>query len=124
MQVLEEEHEWLIQTLPQEQSFERLKRAPAANLRVHLLQEGGLLLNAQQDREIGECVFQVAVEAQDSANHALASHPFVIRRLNLEVALQQLDQRQIGRGFAVRNGIGFQHQAHTAGEELEFVEQA
>ncbi len=40
-----------------------------------------------------------------------------------KVTLEQFDQRQIRRGFPVRDGVGFQDQAATLGEQLEFVEQ-
>ena len=62
MQVFKDEDQRLIETLAQEELLERLKRAPAANLRVHLLQRRGLLFNAQQRKQIGQGVFQAAVE--------------------------------------------------------------
>ena len=63
VQVLKDENERLIETLAQEELLERLKRPPPPNLRVHLLQRRGLLLNAQQRKEIGQRVFQAAVQA-------------------------------------------------------------
>src|SRR5262249_34152526 len=41
----------------------------------------------------------------------------------LEVALEQLNQRQIGRGLAVRDRQSFQGQAPALGEEFELIEE-
>jgi hypothetical protein len=54
----------LIQTLAQEQLLERLERPPSPNLRVHLLQGRGLFFNPQQRKQIGQSVFQAAIEHQ------------------------------------------------------------
>ena len=63
MQVFKDENQRLIETFPQEELLERFKRAPAANLRVHLLERRGLFFDPQQGKQIGQRVFQAAVEA-------------------------------------------------------------
>jgi len=47
VQVFKDENEGSIETLPQEQFLQRLKRPSAPNLRVHLLQRRGLFFNPQ-----------------------------------------------------------------------------
>ena len=84
MQVFKDENQRLIETLAQEQLLERLKRPSAPNLRVHLLQRRGLFFNAQQGKQIGQRVFQAAIERQHFAGDLLPSLAFVILRLNVE----------------------------------------
>ena len=113
VQVFKDQDQRLIETLAQEQLLERLKRPPPPNLRVHLLQRRGLFFDAQQGKQIGQGVFQTAVEHQHFAGDLLPSLAFVILGLNLKVALEQFNHRQIRRGFAVRDRVGFQHQTAT-----------
>ncbi len=65
----------------------------------------------EQGKEIGQDVFQAAVEGEHFPRHFLLACPFLILRLNLKVTLEQFDKRQIGRGFAMRNRKRFQDQA-------------
>src|SRR5438477_5429111 len=90
MQVFKDQNQRLVETFAQEQLLERLKGAPPPNLRVHLLQRRGLLFNAEQRKQIGQRVFQAAVEHEDFATDFLASFARIILGLDIEVDLQQL----------------------------------
>ena len=81
VQVFKDQDQRLVETLAQEQLLERLKRPPPPNLRVHLLQRRGLLFDAEQGKEIGQGVFQAAVERQHFAVDLLPPRAFVILRL-------------------------------------------
>ena len=80
VQVLKDQDQRLIETLPQEELLERLKGPSAPNLRVHLLQRRGLFFNPQQGKQIGQGVFQAAVEHQHFAADFLPPLPFIILR--------------------------------------------
>ena len=84
VQILKDQDQRLIETLAQEEFLERLKRPPAANLRVHLLQRRGLFFNPQQGKQIGQRVFEAAVQLQHFADHFLPPRPLVILRLESE----------------------------------------
>ena len=64
MQILKDEDEGLFQTLPQEKSLQRLERPPPPNLRVHLGQVRLLVVDAEQRKQIGQGVFEAAVERE------------------------------------------------------------
>ena len=88
MQVLEEEDERLIETLPQEELLERLKRPPPPNLWVHLLEAGRRLFDAQQGKEIGQGVFETAIQDEHLAGDLLLALALVILGVELKVALE------------------------------------
>ena len=89
-----------------------------------MLEGGGLLFAAEEREEIGQDVFQAAVQFQHFADGFLSPRPLFILWLNLQVALEQFDHRQIRRRFAMRDGKGFEHEAPTLRGESEFIEQA
>ena len=69
-------------------------------------------------------IFQRAIERQHLAGDLLAPRPFVIAIGDSEIALQQIDHRQIRRRFAMRKRKRLEHQAFALPAHLEFVKQA
>ena len=75
------------------------------------------------------CAFDICLMGTDTVqfqhlpDYLLASGPFIISRLNLEIVLEQLDEGQIGRRFAVRHRKRLQHQTASLRGDLELVEQ-
>ena len=65
----------------------------------------------KQRKQIRQGVFEAAIKHQHFPADFLPSHPLVVVRLNAEVTLEQLNHWQIGRRFAMRNGVGFQDEA-------------
>ena len=63
-----------------------------------------------REEQIGQGVFQAAIQRQHFAGDLLPPLPLVILEVSLEIVLEQIDQRQIGIGFAMRDREGFQHQ--------------
>src|SRR5262249_13005259 len=61
VQVLKDKDQRLIEALPEEKLFEGLKGPPPPNLRVHLLEAGHRLFEAQQGKKIGQGVFEAAI---------------------------------------------------------------
>ena len=94
------------------------------NLRIHLGQRIVAFLDAEQRENVRQGVFQGTVEPQHLADHLLAPLARVVLRGDPEVVAQQLDHRQVGRGLAVRDRVGFQHQAAALRDRLELEEQA
>ena len=77
VQVFHQQEHGLVQAFAQQQPRDRLKGAPAAQLRVDLRQCGGRLGDAQQGREIGQRVLQAAGPASapcPSPARAAAGH--------------------------------------------------
>src|SRR5215470_6907367 len=123
VQVFKDQAQRLIQALAQEQLLERVKRPLSANLRIHLLQRRGLFFNAQQGKQIGQRVFQVAVQHEDFATHLFPPFPLINLRLNVEVALEQFDEGQVRRGLPVRDRVSFEDQAAALGSELKLIKE-
>lgn len=71
VQVFKDKNEGLVETLAQEHLLERLKRPPAPDLRVHLGQVRLLVIDAEQCKQIRQCVFEAAVQFQHLANDFL-----------------------------------------------------
>ena len=80
--------------------------------------------NPEQREQVGQCVFQTAVEHQHFAAHFLAPRALVVGRLNPEVAFEQLDDWEIRSRLAMGHRIGFEQQAASHGALLELVEQS
>jgi hypothetical protein len=113
VQILEFHHQRLIETLAQDDAFDRLQRAAFLDLSVHLRERIVALDDAKQTEQIGQRVFQTSVESNDSSGDFLAAGALVILAGNPEVVAQQIDHRQIGRRLAMRDRERLQH--HPSG---------
>ena len=111
VQILKDENEGLVETLPHQQPLDRLKRSAVLNLGVHLLQRRIRLGDPQQGKEIGQRVFQTTIKSEHFASDLLSLLPLIIMGSELKVVLQQLYEWEIGIRFAMREREGLQHQA-------------
>ena len=75
--------------------------APTPNLRVHLREWVLGLDNAQQREQISKCVLKGTVQVEHLAKHLLAPPARIIFGGDLEVSVQEIDERQIGASFGV-----------------------
>src|SRR5262249_34847445 len=126
VQVFKDQDHQLVEALPQEEFLDGRERPlpPDLRLRVHLLQGGGRIVQAEQGEEVGQGLFEATVQHEHLAADFLPSRALVVLRLNLKIALEQVEQGQIWGCLAVGHGQGVEHQAATGGSELELVEQA
>src|SRR5215510_8847087 len=98
VQILKDEDQGLVETLADQQALERLKGAPPPHLGVfHQLRHRSMRIgHPEQRQQVGQDVFQTAVQREHLAQDLLAPAAVIILGGNLEVALEQLNQRQIG----------------------------
>ena len=123
LQVLENQQQGTVAALAQQQPLDRVERTLPADVWVHLLQGGDELGVAEQGQDVGQPVFQVAVERDYTAGHFFVQRALVVLRLYAEVAAQEFDQRQIRGAAAVGLTERGEHQAGRFREQPEFVEQ-
>ncbi len=110
LQVLEQEFDGLVEALAHQQSLDCLESALAPDLGVHVRQCRTRRADPQQIEQVGQQVFQTALQVQHLAGDLLAAPSLIVLGGDLKIVLQEFDQRQIGKGFAVRNREGLQHQ--------------
>ena len=104
VQVLEEDEQGLDLALPEQQPLDAVERALAALRRIEALPlevVDGQVEQAQKGRQPGR---ELTVEGEELAGHFLANVPRVDARLDLEVALEEIDRRADTGGLAVGNG--------------------
>src|SRR5260370_21234121 len=107
MEVLELDDQRLAEALAHQNPLDRLQGPPPSGLRVQWRQRVVTLGNAKQGIQVWQGVFQRSVENHDLARDLLAPGARVIFRSDLEVALQQVYNRQVCRALTVRDPVGF-----------------
>jgi hypothetical protein len=122
VQVLEHRDERLIEALAQQQPLDRIERAAAPDVGIHFRQRVALG-DSQQRKQIGQGAFEGAIEHQHLAADLLPPLALVVIGSDLEIVLQQIDERHVRRGFAVRDGKGFEDGAAGVRDDLEFMKQ-
>ncbi|MCY1283203.1 hypothetical protein D9M70_320760 [compost metagenome] len=123
LQVFKDQHQRLVDALAHQQPGNRVKGALAPDRRIHGRQRRTRFGGAEQVEQVGQVIFQRAVERQQPARHLLAAGAVAVLRGDLEVVLQQFDQRQVGESLAVRDRERFQRQAALLRAGLELMEQ-
>ena len=123
MEVFENHHQRLIERFAQSYALDRLQRAPLPDLPVHLREWIITLDNTEQAEQIGQCVFQTSIERYDSSCDLLAALALIVPGGNVEIIAQQIDDRQIGAGLAVRDREGLQHHPAQLRSRLELEKQ-
>ena len=83
---------WL-RTLTQQDAFDRVERAPRLDLRIHLRERIVAFYYSQQAEEVGQRIFERALQRQHSAGDLFAPRALVIVRFDLEITMQQIDDR-------------------------------
>src|SRR6202171_5552286 len=72
VQILEDDDQWLVEALAQQDALDRLQGAPLPYLRIHLGQRSGCFLDSEEREHVGQRVLETAVEHQHLAAHLLA----------------------------------------------------
>ena len=124
MQVLDHQNERAPLKLLEEQAHDGIERAGLAELRVHARQPLLVVGDFEQCVEIGEAALQVRIETRDEARDLLAARDCAVFRRDVEIGVQQLDDRHIGRALAVRHREGFEHGPVGLSLGLELEEEA
>ena len=62
MQVLEDQHQRLVEALAQQDALDRLQRPAPFDLRIHLGERIFAFLNAEQRKQVRQRVFQRTIE--------------------------------------------------------------
>jgi hypothetical protein len=123
VQVLEDDDSRLIQAFAQNDALDRIECAPALDLRVHLGNWVRALMQSHQGIEQWQRIVERRVEGSDPRLDLGPPLGLVVGVLDAEVTIEQLQHRQISRGLAVGNRIGFKHLAVTGQRCLELVHQ-
>src|SRR5215470_2367675 len=90
VEVLEDDHQWLIEALSQEYAFNGLAGAAPPDLGLHLRQRVLTLTQSEKCQQVRQRVFQAAVKHQHLAAHFLAPPASVIDWLDSEIFVQQV----------------------------------
>ena len=111
VQVLEDQEERLLARFPQQQAASRRRAcagaaAPGSSV-CHAASSTGTSSSASKRRQRR---LERAVEREQLARHLLADLAEVVAVLDLEVALEQVDHRQVARRLAVRDRGALEHQ--------------
>src|ERR1700730_17817690 len=103
VQILEDNDQWLVETLAQQQPLDRLQCPSLPDLRIHLGKRIVRVAHAEEREQVNQRVFQSAIQRKHFAGDFLAPLAFVILDGDLEIILEQVDQRQVRRGLAMRD---------------------
>src|SRR5206468_1548327 len=91
VQIFKDQDKRLVETLAQKELLDSIKRSSAPNLRVHLLEWGRLFFYPEQSKEVGQGVFETAIQHQHFAAHFLPPLPFIVLQSDGKVSLEQFD---------------------------------
>ena len=123
VKIVEHEKERLRPALPQQEPLDGVEDEPAA---LRWIQDPPLRVLAQrveEGQERGHRGLEPSVESEELARHPFADRPRIVSSLDPEVDLQEVDDRQIGRGPPVRHRAGFQREpVARARDTRELVE--
>src|SRR5208282_895986 len=124
VQVFEDQQKRVIEALTMNQAPDRVASAAPPDYRIHLLERTFTVVHAQQSEQVRHRLLEGAVESEHSAGDFFTLRTFVVLIVDAEIALQQLDDRQIGGGASVRDGKGLHHESIVLRHRLEFVKEA
>ncbi len=101
MQVLEDDDRGLIQAFAQDDALDRIEHTPALDLRVHLGVRVRPVMQSHQGIKQRQRIAERRVKRAQPRLDLVAPRGLVVGALDSEVAVQQLQHRQISRGLAV-----------------------
>src|SRR5215469_12121670 len=84
VQVLEDHHQRLIETLEQQEPFDRLQRPPFLQLPVHLRKRVITLDNAEKSEKIWQRVFERPIQGDNFPIYLFAAGAFIVPACDLE----------------------------------------
>ena len=111
MQVLEDHDQRLDLTLVQQHAPDAVTEPLAAHRRIQTLPLRLPRGHVKQPADWSQARLQGPVERQKLFRHLLTDLSRVVAGLELKVALQKIDHREVGAGLAVRHRACLQHQA-------------
>ena len=114
MQILEHGDDGLCAALAQQQADHRLIGEQAMLQRIERAERVLAILRIEEVEDRRDRILQRGVEREDPIGHLVADRPRRVAGVDLEIALEQLDDGQIGRGVAVGGGARLQDQAAGA----------
>src|SRR6185503_12239042 len=109
-EVLEDQQQRLDLALAQQQPRERLEGPPPALRGIEAGPAEIIHRHVEEGEQRGESGLKGRVQGPYLAGELLADLPRIVPRLDLSVALQQLDHREVAVAPAVRDGRGLEHQ--------------
>ena len=125
VEVLEDEEQGLRAALPEQHALDGLERPRAARDRVEPRELMVLRERVEHPQERRDTVLQSLVEGEDVAGHLRAHRAHVVLLRDLEVALEEVDHRQVRCRLAVRDGARLEHEPALGPMRVdELVEQA
>ena len=109
VQVLKDQQQRLHLAFAQQHALEGVERALAALRRVELQERAVLRQGVQERQQRREGVLEGLVQRQHLPGHLGPDGAGVVAVLDMAVALEQVDDREIGRGLAVGHRGALQH---------------
>ena len=108
VEVLEDDQQRLHLALPQQEPLHRVQGAPATLRRIERLPLRVVGRHVEQGQERRQTAFQRAVQRQELPRQLLAHRARAVAVLDGEVALEEIDHRQVRRRLAVRDRAGLE----------------
>ena len=110
VKVLEDQQHGLDAALPEQHALDRVERTLAPLARLEPLPLRVLHRHVEQPEKRGQRRLEGPIERQDLAGELLLHLAPRVPVMDPEVALEEIDHRQVGRGLAVRHGARLQHE--------------
>ena len=110
MEILEDHEQGLHLALPQQEPLHRVQGLPAALGRIERRPRGIVGGHVEQRQERRQAALQRAVQGQELPGHLLPHRAWAVPVLDREVALEQIDHRQVGRRLPVRDRARLEHE--------------
>ena len=110
VQILKDQQQGLRLAFPQQHPLERLQRALAPLRRIELLEGAVVRQGLQEGEQRGDGLLQGLVQRQHLPGDLGPDGARVVTLLDVGIALEQFDHREIGRGFAIGHRGTLQHQ--------------
>src|SRR5277367_5792379 len=73
MQIFEDDYQRLVETLAQQDAFDRFQRALLPDLPVHLRQRIGALYDTEQSEQVRQRILQTRIERERASSYFLAA---------------------------------------------------
>ena len=125
VQILEDQQQGLHLTFAQQHALQAVERASAPLRRVEGAKRAVLRQGVQERQQGGDGLLQGGVERQHLPRHSGPDGAGVVAVLHLDIALQQVEHREVRRGFAVGHRGALEHQPALGAVRVDhFVHQA
>jgi hypothetical protein len=109
VQIFEHQQQRLHLTFAQQHALQAVERAPAPLRRIEREKRAVLWQGVQEGQEGRDRLLQGGVEREHLPGHTSPDSTRVVTVLHLDVALQQVEHREVRRGFAVGHRGALQH---------------